>query len=180
MMMKTTQLPLALLGILSLLAACSGDDKSDGTGGASSGSGGKAGSAAAGASTGGSKASGGGSGSNTGGSGGNTGGFSFAGTGGFNPDDYMCNPAPEVGSDCAADTEPCLNGTDVCSCEMGQWACNDLGLGEGGGPGGGFGEIECPATKPMTGSACGDVIGFCPYGGQTMGCVCVNASWACN
>jgi hypothetical protein len=186
MTLKTAHLPLTLLLNLSLLAACSGDDgdsdSGGGTGGSSSNSGsggsasgGKAGSSSAGANSGG-KAS---AGSNNGGSGNSTGGVSFAGFGGFNPDDYMCDPVPEAGSNCAADAQPCLNGTEVCGCQEGMWQCIDLGGGEGGGPGGGFGEIECPATQPMNSTPCGDTIGFCPYGGQNMGCVCANGNWMC-
>ena len=189
MTLMTAHLPLTLLLTLSLLAACSGDDGDSDSGGGSGGStsnsgsggsvsGGKAGSSSAGASSGGKASAGsnnGGSGNNTGG----TGGISFGGFGGINPDDYMCDPAPEAGSDCAADAQPCLNGTEVCGCQEGMWQCIDFGGGEGGGPGGGFGEIECPATQPMSNTPCGDTIGFCPYGGQNMGCVCANGNWMC-
>jgi hypothetical protein len=184
MTMKTAQLPVTLLLTLSLLAACSGDDGDTGSGGGTGGTasnsgagksaGGTAGSSSAGANTGG-KAS---AGSNNGGSGNNTGGISFAGFGGINPDDYMCDPVPQVGSDCAEDAQPCLNGTEVCGCPMGQWQCVDVGGGEGGGPGGGLGEIECPATQPMTDTPCGDTVGVCPYG-NNMGCVCAEGNWAC-
>jgi hypothetical protein len=92
----------------------------------------------------------------------------------------MCDPVPQDGSNCADGTQPCLNGMELCSCQMGEWACIDLGQGEGGGPGGIFGEIECPATQPMTDTPCGDTFGFCPYGGQNMGCACVGGNWACN
>jgi hypothetical protein len=191
MTMKTAQLPLTLLLTLSILAACSGDDGDNDSGGGSGGStsnsgsggsasGGKAGSSPAGSSSGGKASAGsnnggsGGSGNNTGG----TGGISFAGFGGINPDDYMCDPVPEAGSDCAADAQPCLNGMEVCGCQEGMWQCIDLGGGEGGGPGGGLGEIECPATQPMSNTPCGDTIGICPYG-QNMGCVCANGNWMC-
>jgi hypothetical protein len=180
-------------GFLGLMASCSsdsddGDESRAGSAGTSSGAGGRAGATSGGSKSGGSTSAGT---SNNGGSsnpnGGNAsnggssfGGFSFGGAG-FDPDDFACNPAPQPGQSCDQNSQPCLNGTEVCYCDAEEWACMDVSEAVGGaGPGGGFGELECPATKPMTGADCGDTAGFCPYGGQFMGCVCYEGAWNCN
>jgi hypothetical protein len=102
------------------------------------------------------------------------GGFNFGGAG-PDPADFMCMPAPTTGSACAAGTQPCLKGTAICYCQMAKWACLDLGGGAGGAGGD---QLECPATQPANGTACGDTFGVCPYG-QNAACACVNTMWAC-
>jgi hypothetical protein len=189
--MNVGLLTLTVAGFLGLMASCSSDsdDGDESSAGTSSGSGGRAGAATGGSKNGGSSAtagtsSNGGSSNptagNTGSGGFNVGGFNLGGAG-FDPDDYACNPVPQPGSSCDSGAQPCINGTEVCYCNADEWACMDVGQGAGGaGPGGGFGDIECPATKPMNGGDCGDTVGFCPYGGQFMGCACYDGAWACN
>jgi len=58
---------------------------------------------------------------------------------------------------------------------MSKWTCTDLGGIGAGGAGGG--QLECPATKPMNGAACGEAFGVCPYGQGA--CGCLNGMWAC-
>lgn len=189
----------ALVGGVSLVAACGG---SSDAGGDPGGGAGKAGSSSAGSSSagtsssagngsGGSRASGGTSsagtasgGRATGGTPGtagfNVGGFNLGGEG-FDPSDFNCESPPEVGAACAEDAVPCLDGTNVCYCDMSKWACTSV-LGGGGGAGGTgpIGNVDCPAAKPTTGTPCGDSVGFCPYGsGQFSGCACYQGSWAC-
>ena len=184
----TRLLGFAALAVVALLASCSSDDDNGGNGsggssaGTSASTGGKAGSGSGGStSTAGSagRANGGtGSGGRpaTGGSGGfNFGGFTLGGAG-PNPDDFQCDPVPQPGSACTAESEPCLNGTEVCLCSMEEWSCMDIFGGSGGTSGG---ELECPSTKPMAGSAC-DTFGVCPYGAQGMGCACDGSMWVCN
>jgi hypothetical protein len=180
-------LTIAVAGFLGLMASCSSDsdDGDESSAGTSSGSGGRAGAASGGSkNSGGSNASAGtsnngGSSNPTAGNTNNGGGSNLGGTG-FDPDDYACDAAPQPGSSCDSGTEPCIDGTQVCYCDTDEWACMEVGGGAGGaGPGGGLGEIECPATKPMNGGDCGDMVGFCPYGGQFMGCACLEGAWAC-
>lgn len=187
----------ALFSGASFVAACGGS--SDDGGGDAGGSSGKAGSASAGssgsagtASQGGSTSNGGASSAGTAAGGRNTGGRNstggMPGSGGFNlggegfdPSDFTCESPPEVGAACGAEAMPCLNGTDVCYCDASKWACMSV-LGGGGGAGGtgAIGDIDCPATKPTTGVACGNSVGFCPYGeGAFSGCACYQGSWAC-
>lgn len=196
-MTKATRFGLALgvAGVVAVMVSCSGStDSNDAKGG-----GGSAGSAGKGTSTAGSSnntsgSSSGGTGNtagtanNTGGTrnggGNNTGGFTFGGSfnlggAGFDPSDYMCDPVPQPGSACVAGTQPCLDGSNVCYCQMDKWACLDVSGGLGGAGPGGFGQLDCPATKPMTGDDCGDTIGFCQYG-QNAGCACYQGAWACN
>jgi hypothetical protein len=108
----------------------------------------------------------------------NTGGFNFGGFsvgGAFDPSDFACNPVPKVGSDCPANTQPCVDGTNVCYCNGTKWACqNALGGGAGGD---GSGQIDCPAAQPMSGDDCGDMQRICPYGNG--GCACYMGKWAC-
>ena len=192
MNMNVGLLTIAVAGCLGLVASCSSDsDDGDGSSaGTSSGSGGGAGAASGGSkNSGGSNASAGTSNNggssnptagNTGSGGFNVGGFNLGGAA-FDPDDYACNPVPQPGTSCDSAARPCINGSEVCACNADEWACMDVGQGAGGaGPGGGFGDLECPATKPMTGGDCGDMVGFCPYGGQFMGCACYDGAWACN
>lgn len=186
MQTKTKWVGFSAVALAALLASCSGDDgdSENGSGGSSSSTSGSGGSGAGkGGSTGtaGSGKAGSGSGG-TGGSNPGTAGFNFGGNlnlggAGFDPDDYACEPAPTPGSDCEANAQPCLNGTDVCYCANAEWACMDI-LGGGGGAGPG-GELECPANKPASGSAC-DAQGICPYGGQNEGCVCYGGMWTCS
>jgi hypothetical protein len=198
MMTKATRFGLVLgaTGVLAVMVSCSGStDSNDAKGGSNSGgsaSAGKGGTSAAGTSSSGSSSGGnhasGGNTNNNGGTrngGGNaTGGFTFGGGfnlggAGFDPADYMCNPVPTAGTACPAGTQPCLNDTAVCYCQMNKWACLDVSGGLGGAGPGGFGQLDCPATAPMTGEACGDTVGFCQYG-QNMGCACYQGMWACN
>jgi hypothetical protein len=194
-MTKATRFGLALgvAGVVAVMVSCSGStDNNDAKG--SAGSAGK-GTTTAGSSNGNSGSSTGGTANNNGGTannnggtrnggGNNTGGFNFGGTfnlggAGFDPADYMCDPVPQTGSACVAGTQPCLDGSSVCYCQMNKWACLDIGGGLGGAGPGPIGQLDCPATKPMTGDDCGDSIGFCPYG-QNMGCACYQGAWACN
>lgn len=196
MKLRMGKLGWALVCAGSLLAACGGSSDGDGDGGGGGGAG-QAGSAA-GSKTAGSAGTSGSAGASAGnGNGGSaqggtrtTGGTpSAAGTGlgGFNvggefdPGDFMCDPAPQVGSACVDGTTPCLNGTSVCYCQMSEWACMPISGGSGGSAGTGpIGNVECPAAKPMSGTPCGDAIGFCPYGdGQFEGCACYAGNWAC-
>ena len=182
-------------GAVALVVSCSGStDSGNPSGGSSSGgsaTAGKAGASSGGTNNNSSGSSSGGNGTagtanNNGGTrpmgGNNNGGFSFGGNfdfGGAGPDpsDFMCNPVPVAGSACTPGTQPCLDGdTNVCYCSMSKWLCMDIGGGAGGAGAGG--QIECPATKPMSGADCGDVAGLCPYG-QNMGCACYNGKWAC-
>jgi hypothetical protein len=196
---KVTLFGLTITSIVTLMVSCSGStDSNDSSGGSPSGgsstTAGKAGASSAGTNNNSSGSSSGGNGNGTGGTannnggtrpmGGanNNGGFTFGGNfnfGGAGPDpsDFMCNPVPTAGSACTPGTQPCLNGdTNVCYCSMSKWVCMDVGGGAGGAGAGG--QIECPATKPMSGVDCGDVAGLCPYG-QNMGCACYNGKWAC-
>ncbi len=193
MKIKTALLGLTIAGMTALSISCSGSsDSNESSGGKSStstagksatagtSSGGKGGSGGA-SNNGGTKTNNGGTGNNGGttSNGGTVanGGFNFGGAG-LDPEDLMCNPVPVKGSACAAGTQPCLDDTAVCFCQMAKWACIDLGGGAGGaGPGAG-GQLECPATKPMSGADCGDTAGVCPYGQG--GCACYNGMWACN
>jgi hypothetical protein len=103
----------------------------------------------------------------------NAGGFNLGGEG-LDPADFACESPPKVGAECDADADvPCVNGLSICYCNMSKWECQSA-LG-----GGQIGDLECPATKPTTGAACGDEVGFCPYGGQFTGCACYQGSWAC-
>lgn len=187
---KATLFGLAITSVVALMVSCSGGTDSNdnpAAGSHSGGSAGKGGSSSAGTSSSGSSSGGtgnnGGSANNNGGSrngGGNAtgGGFNLGGAG-LDPADYMCNPVPQTGSACTAGTQPCLDGTSVCYCQANKWACNDFGGGLGGaGPGGGLGELDCPATQPTDGASCGDTVGVCPYG-QNMGCACYMGMWTC-
>jgi hypothetical protein len=178
-----------------LVTACGGSSENKGNGGGSgSSAGGKAGSSSGGSA--GSNSSSGAGGSSKGGSASNNGGSSSNGgsqaSGGFNvggfnvggegidPSDFMCNPVPEVGSTCDAEATPCTAGTSVCYCQSNKWACTDLGGQGGTGGTGQIGNVDCPDTKPMDGTDCGDDVGFCPYGdGQFSGCACYQGSWTC-
>ena len=189
MNMKLGLLSLTMAGVAVLVVSCgsSTSDTSNNAGGSSTaGHGGKAGTSTAGTTNSSSGSSSGGK-SSSGGSaasGGNTssGGFSFGGFnfGGAGPDlgMFMCNPVPKTGAACAANTQPCLAGTQICYCQTEKWACIDL-LGGAGGAGPTFGQLDCPEAKPMDGADCGDTVGFCPYG-QNMGCACYNGAWACS
>ncbi len=190
MQTKMTWIGFSAVALAALLAACSGDDgESDsGSGGSSSsGSGGssagKAGSTSAGNTNAGSGSGGKLGGGGTGGSSSaGSAGFNFGGTfnlggAGFDPDDFACNPAPTPGTACQSDSQPCLNGTDVCYCAMAEWACLDI-MGGAGGAGPDPGDLECPPSKPANGSAC-DAQGVCPYGGQNEGCACYGGMWTC-
>jgi hypothetical protein len=195
MKMNRSLLSVTVAGVLGLIASCSSDsddgDQNTAGSSASAGSSGRAGASSggsnnsSGSSAGGTRNNGGSSNANGGNT--NSGGFNVAGFAvggaGLDPDDFACDPVPETGSSCVAGTQPCINGTtEVCYCQMDEWLCMDVGEGAGGaGPGGGFGDIECPATKPMNGGDCGDMAGFCPYGGgQFMGCACYEGAWTCN
>jgi hypothetical protein len=196
MNIKTALLGFTIAGVTALTASCSGSTDSNENGGGTSGSSagkGSSGSSAGTTSKGGASGTGGASSAGTtskggtnGNAGRNTGGganiggtFNFGGAG-LDPADFMCDPVPTKGADCAAGTQPCTDGTAVCYCQASKWACLDLADAAGGaGPGGGFGQLDCPATKPMSGDACGDSLGFCPYG-QNAGCACYNGAWACN
>lgn len=181
----------ASLGCVCLFVACGGSSESAGDGGGS-GTAGAGGSSVGGSSAGktgggsGGKASGGSSsggvagkagapqgGSRNMGGGAGTGGFNLGGAG-LDPADFACESPPKVGAECDADANlPCVNGLSICFCNMSKWECqNALG-------GGKIGDLECPDTKPTTGAACGDEVGFCPYGGQFTGCACYQGSWAC-
>lgn len=192
MQTKVTWIGLSVLGLAALLASCSGDDgdSDNGSGGSSNtsgnGSGGSSSAGKAGSTSAGNTNAGSGSGGKVGGTGGNssagTAGFSFGGNlnlggGGFDPDDFACNPAPTPGTDCQSDSQPCLNGTEVCYCAMAEWTCVDIMAGAGG-AGPDIGDLECPPSKPASGSAC-DAPGVCPYGGQNEGCACYGGMWAC-
>ncbi len=199
MKIKTILLGFTIAGVTALSASCSGStDSNESSGGKSSSSTAGKSASTAGASTNGGASSNGGTKSgtagtvNSGGQNGNAGttsnggnvtfggGFNLGGAG-FDPADFMCKPVPTKGSACAAGTQPCVNGTAICFCQAMKWACRDVG-GAGGaagaGPGGGFGQLDCPATKPMNGGDCGDTLGFCPFGQG--GCACYNGMWACN
>ncbi len=183
--MRTTTglLGSAVLFAFAAVLACGGNDESGGNGKGgsggkgSSGSGGKGGASSAGSSSGG-KASGSTGGKASGGTGPSIGGTGFGGFGGaFNPEDYACDPVPEQGSACEANTTPCIAGSDVCACAQNKWNCFNV-TGTGGT--GQIGEIDCPTTKPMNGAACGDSIGICPYGGgANSGCGCYQGKWTC-
>lgn len=186
----------AFVGGVSVVAACGGSSNDGGNEGAagkagSAGASGSSagspngGSASGGTASGGSRAGGGTSsagtaagGRNVGGSPG-TGGFNMGGEG-FDPSDFACETPPEVGAACGADAVPCVNGTEVCYCNMSKWACMSALGGGGAGGTGPIGDVECPASKPTSGTACGASVGFCPYGeGAFSGCACYNGSWAC-
>ncbi|HEY6080597.1 MAG TPA: hypothetical protein VIW29_17405 [Polyangiaceae bacterium] len=195
MQLTTGLLGSTVLIAFSVVAACGSSDTGGGGGGGkggtggttSTGSGGKGGSSSgsssggkSGGSTGGSSSGSGGKAS--GGTGSNTGGFGVGGFGGaFDPNDYLCDPVPEAGAACQAGELPCVSGTDVCACNQGEWSCLDVsGVGGTGGTSGQIGNLDCPATKPADGVACGDAIGFCPYGdGANAGCACYQGEWAC-
>jgi hypothetical protein len=196
MHIKAGLLSLTVLSAFSLMASCGGSSESNdnkggaggGTSTAGKGSGGKAGSTATagtGTGTGGAQATGGSGSGGSGPSGGRpaTGGtFNFGGAfdfGGapFDPSDFMCDPVPEAGSDCAAGAQPCVAGTSVCYCQAMKWTCSDFSGGFGG-AGPDFGELDCPATKPMSGTPCGDQNGYCQFG-QGSACACYNGDWAC-
>jgi hypothetical protein len=174
-----------------VVAACGGSSN-DGEGG--SGGAGKAGSAAGGAGAGASGANAvGGSGGRPAGAAGaagapsggrTTGGASGSGGlgvgGGLDPSEIACDPRPEVGSACGRGAVPCLDGTSVCYCDASKWACAMVPSGGGAGGTGPIGNVDCPATKPRTGTACGATVGFCPYeGGEFGGCACYQGLWAC-
>lgn len=178
-----------------LIAACSGDDDGDGGGdkAGSSGSSSTAGSSSVGGDGKGGSVSNGGSvsdggstsngGNVSGGGRGGTGGFNFGGTfnlggAGFDPEEFTCDPAPTPGSACESDAQPCLNGTAVCYCDEDEWACTDIFGGGGGSGGSGFGQLDCPATKPSSGASCSG-IGVCQYGDGDEGCACYGGMWAC-
>lgn len=192
-------LGLTLACSLSLVAACGGSSENNGNGGGSgAGAAGKAGASSGGSSSGGRSSGGSGSGGsstqaggtsnaggsrNTGGSqasgGFNIGGFNIGGEG-IDPTDFMCNPVPDVGSACDAGATPCTSGTSICYCQSNKWACADLGGQGGAGGTGPIGNVDCPDTKPMNGTDCGDEVGYCPYGdGQFSGCACYQGSWTC-
>jgi hypothetical protein len=191
---KATLFGFTMAGAVALVVSCSGStDSGNASGGSSSGgsaTAGKGGTSSAGTSnnssgsSSGGKSSG-GTGSNTGGTrpmgGNNNGGFTFGGNfnfGGDGPDpsDFICDPVPVPDSACGPGAQPCADGTTFCYCSMSKWVCMDVGGTGGAGPD--FGQIECPATKPMSGTDCGDVNGGCPYG-QNSGCACYNGKWAC-
>jgi hypothetical protein len=99
---------------------------------------------------------------------------------GINPSDFTCDPPPEVGATCGEDAVPCLNGAAICYCDMSKWTCPSVLGGAGAGGIGPVGDLDCPETKPTTGTPCGDSVGLCPYGdGQFSGCACYQGSWAC-
>jgi hypothetical protein len=201
MKLKMGWLGPAVVSAFTLAVACGGssDNNGESPGSGGSASAGKAGSSTSGSSSGGSSSGAGGSSAgkpnggntSTAGNGGtrnsagtnSTGGIDIGfGGAGFDPSDFACDPAPEAGSECEAGATPCLDGTKICYCQTGEWACTDVGGLGGASAGGGtgpLGDIECPATKPTSGAACGDSVGFCPYGGGFMGCACYQGSWAC-
>jgi hypothetical protein len=197
MKIKTALLGITIAGVTALSASCSGSsESSDNSAGKSSTSTAGKSSSTGGASSAGTTGNGGNNnggtksgtaganstaGTNANGGNANTAGtFNFGGAG-FDPADFMCNPVPTKGAACTAGTQPCTNetGSMVCYCQAMKWNCLDLGGGAAGaGPGGGFGQLDCPATKPMNGGDCGDTVGVCPYGQG--GCACYNGMWACN
>ena len=193
MKIKTALLGFTIAGVTALSASCSGSSESnDSSGGKpSTSTAGKSSSTAGTSSNGGANSNGGtknnnggtssNGGTNSNGGNANTAGtFNFGGAG-IDPADFTCNPVPTKGAACAAGTQPCTNesGSMVCYCQAMKWNCLDFGGGAAGaGPGGGFGQLDCPASKPMNGGDCGDTIGICPYGQG--GCACYNGMWACN
>lgn len=201
MKLKTGWLGPAVVSAFTLAVACGGssDGNSTSDGGSGGSSAGKAGSSTTGGTTSTAGTSSGGSNStagkpstggttSTGGTRNNggatsTGGIDIGfGGDGFDPGDYACDPVPEDGAECEAGTQPCLDGTKVCYCQNQEWACTDVGGFGGTNAGGGtgpIGDIECPTTKPTSGTPCGDAIGFCPYGEGFSGCACYQGSWAC-
>ncbi len=186
-----------LLCASSVVIACGGSSEKNEGGGSS----GKAGSSAAGSSnagnggsragnsSGGTTANGGSSNAGTSATGGSrnnggtpsNGGTINIGGSNFDPSDFACDPAPEVGTDCEAGAPPCVNGTSVCYCDdASAWACMGLPGGGGSAGTGPIGDLECPTAKPMAGSPCGDSVGFCPYGsGPLSGCACYAGNWTC-
>ncbi|HVY31451.1 MAG TPA: hypothetical protein VHB79_33085 [Polyangiaceae bacterium] len=194
MNIKTGLLGATVTGAFLLMASCGGSsDSNNNTGGSASG-----GSTSAGSSSAGTSNSSAGKSSNTGGTANNTGGtrnnnggaqafggFMFGGNlsfggGGFDPSDFVCgDPKPEAGADCAAGSQPCLDGSNVCYCQAEKWACIDLlAAGQGGAGPNSIGQIECPAEQPMSGEAC-EGLGACQYG-PMQGCACFGGSWMCN
>ncbi len=194
MKIKTALLGFTIAGVTALSASCSGSTDSNESGGgkSSTSTAGKSASTAGASNNGGASSNGGtksgtagttnngGTSStagtnNNGGTANPGGGFNFGGAG-FDPTDFTCDPVPTKGAACTAGTQPCLDGTNVCYCQALKWACRDIdGGAAGAGPG--FGQLDCPAEKPMNGGECGDTIGICPYG--QAGCACYDGMWAC-